>query len=292
MKTALLALAIVALIGDRASATIVLADNFDSYTQATFETAWTPIGTASSPHTASALISTAQSVSPSQSVSTPANAVPGTAGPYRNRRSFAETTTGIGTPVVFSFDYYDSAPSSSPQRNFANLQDSTAPSATNQLISMGLNNSLASTNDGGNYYMVRLLGYTPTYLPPTSGSNPAAASGSWFKMNATGAPLRSLGWHNLKVVISTDGANAQDYEFYVDNVLSKTILNVGTALRGYDNITIGSGLGNSNTAAFFDNVLLDFNPVAVPEAGSIAAMSMVGLVSAAAVWFRKRRKTA
>ena len=30
----------------------------------------------------------------------------------------------------------------------------------------------------------------------------------------------------------------------------------------------------------------------VPEAGSIAAMSMVGLVSAAAVWIRKRRETA
>jgi hypothetical protein len=78
----------------------------------------------------------------------------------------------------------------------------------------------------------------------------------------------------------------------VDNQLAERVSNVGTAasIRSYDVIRIGSGLSNGNTEAFYDNMRLEF--IAVPEAGSFIAMGLVGLISAGAVWFKKRRAAA
>ena len=70
-----------------ANAAVILQDNFDGYAnQAAFEAAWTPIGTVAP---ISAELSSAQSVSPSNSIRTPGTA---TTGQNRNRRSFADTT--------------------------------------------------------------------------------------------------------------------------------------------------------------------------------------------------------
>ena len=77
--------------------------------------------------------------------------------------------------------------------------------------------------------------------PPKSGT---LGAGAYFKLNDFGVTARSTGWHNLKVVMSTDDGLSTDYEFYVDNVFAERVSNVGTAasIRSYDNITIGSGL--------------------------------------------------
>jgi hypothetical protein len=293
MKKLLLAVAIAVLVSDRASAVLIVNDNFDGYAnQAAFQAVWTPIGTTAP---TSAVLSTAQASSAPQSIQNPGT---GTNAQYRNQLLFTETNTlssagnlGIGDKIIWSFDFYDSAPTASPQRNHSNLQDGTAPSATNQLIAMGFNNNQTGANSGGQFYMGRILGYTvPTTADPDGGpAESVGGAGAFFKLNDFGAGSRSLGWHNLKVEITTNDGLSTDYSFYVDNQLAERVSNVGTAasIRSYDVIRIGSGLSNGNTEAFYDNMRLEFVPV--PEAGAFIAMSAVGLVSAGAVWIRKRR---
>jgi hypothetical protein len=250
LRLSLLAVLCVSTIGlSTAQAAIIVNDDMEGYaSQANFEATWVPIGTVAPTSTE---WSTEQASSPTHSAKAAGTA---TNGQYRNRRTFAETgtVTPAGEKLIWSFDFYDTfnpAPNN-PQRNYANLQDSTAPSGTPQLISMGLNNNLLATAEGGNYYMARILG----------GSSNGGAVSAYFKLNDAGAPLRSEGWHNLKAELSTDGGGATDFRFYVDNILSETVLNVGTTLRSYDNITIGSGLSNGSTSAFFDNMYLEFVP--------------------------------
>ncbi len=293
MKQTILALAIVALTFEQASAVFVLSDNFDSYAnQAAFEAAWPAIGTTAP---LSGVLSTTQASSSPNSIYNPGTT---TGSQSRNRRAFSETSTlstsgnlGIGDQLIFSFDMYDSAPAASPARNYVNLQDSTAPSATNQLVAMGFNNNQTGGNSGGQYYMGRILGFSPPTVDPDGGPNEAGTlgSGAFFKLNDFGVGLRSLGWHNLKVILSTDDGLSTDYSFYVDNALAERVSNVGTtaSIRSYDNIALGSGLSNASTDVYWDNVQLEYIPAAVPEANAFAAIAMVGLVSLGAVWIRK-----
>jgi MYXO-CTERM domain-containing protein len=268
----------------RASAATLVSDNFDGYAnQAAFEAVWPAIGTAAP---LSAELSTAQASSAPNSIRVPGNST--TNGNHRNRRTFADTALlTVGTPVTWSFDFYDSAPTSGPARNFSNLQDTTAPSGTNQLIAMGFNNNQTNAQSGGAFYMARILGYNPIAVADPDGgpAESVGGAGAFFKLNDFGGSvLRSLGWHNLKVVISTDDGLSTDFEFYVDNVLSERVSNVGTAasIRQYDNITLGSALSNAGVEAFFDNVNLS----QVPEPASAGMAGLVGLALAAV---RRRR---
>jgi hypothetical protein len=251
-----------------APAAVIMSDNFDSYaTQAAFEAVWIPIGTAAP---TSAILSTEQFVSAGNSIKLESS--PTITGQYRNRRSFSETALAIGSPIEFSIDFYDSSPTTSPQRNYVNLQDTTAPTGTNQLISLGLNNNQTAANSGGNYYMARILGYTvPTTADPDGGATESVGgAGAYFKLNDFGVGLRSLGWHNLKVIISTDDGLSADYEFYVDGLLAERVSNIGTSasIRSYDNITLGSGFTNGGVAAYVDNVRLE----TVPEPAAFATI--------------------
>ena len=100
-------------------------------------------------------------------------------------------------------------------------------------------------------------------------------SGQYFKLNDFGVGLRSTGWHNLKVVESTDDGLSTDFAFYVDSVLAESVSNVGTAasIRSYDNIALGSGLSNANTEADFDNMALQYQ--SVPEPASIVSLGVL-----------------
>lgn len=285
---------LIALIGGgqipMAQGAMIVNDNFDSYaSQAAFEAVWVPIGSTAP---ISGALSTAQAASSPNSVQNPATA---TNSQSRNQATFAETSTlsssgnlGIGDTLTWSLDYFDSSPTTSPQRNYANLQDTTAPSGTNQLIALGLNNNQSGANSGGQYYMARILGYTvPTTADPDGGpAESVGGSGVFFKLNDFGVGLRSLGWHNLKVVLSTNDGLSTDYAFYVDNQLAERVNDVGTAasIRSYDNIRLGSGLSNGNTEVFFDNVQLDY-AAAVPEPG-------IAVLLAVASWgmFASRRR--
>jgi hypothetical protein len=89
--------------------------------------------------------------------------------------------------------------------------------------------------------------------------------------------LRSTGWHNLKVVLSSDDGLSTDYDFYVDGVLAERVHNIGTAaqIRSYDVIRLGSGLSNANNAAYYDNMRVQTGgPDLIPEPTSLV---LVGL---------------
>jgi hypothetical protein len=235
------------------SAQVLLQDSFDGYAnQAAFEAVWTPIGA-----TPSGTLTSTQSVSAPNSINYATAA-------QRNERSFTESglpDVGTGNIVRFSFDFFDSNAGLAPYRQYSNLQDGTAPSASGQLISIGLNNNLTSAAEGGNFYMARILGFN---------------SNAYFKLNDNPALLRSTGWHNLAVEISN-----VDYRFFVDGALAETVPNTFT-LRSYDVVRMGSGL-SSTAEAFFDNVSVQ----AIPEPGTLVLASMAAV---GALLLGRRRK--
>ena len=236
------------------SAAVLVQDNFDGYAdQAAFVAAWPQVGA-----TASGTLST---TNPSSSP----NSINYATTTQRNEKVFSESGTVSSTNVlIFSFDFFDSNAALNPYRQFANLQDSLAPASSGQLVSMGLNNNQVSTDSGGNYYMGRILGYTPT-------GDAGAASGSYFKLNLPGAPLRSTGWHNLSVAISD-----VDFKFYVDGILSEVVPQGAFALRSYDVVRLGSGL-TATASANFDNVSIT---TVVPEPmGGGLALAGIGLLA-------------
>ncbi|MCC6492334.1 MAG: hypothetical protein IT424_04875 [Pirellulales bacterium] len=293
-----LALGVIAASAGDTFAGVLLSDGFDGYTtQAQLEAAWPSIATTTTTSKKSIQLSSAQTLSAPNSVFVPVSTTATSAlTEYRNRRSFTESgVISTSNKLTFSFDFYDvgTTASPSPQRNYANLQDTTAPGGTNQLVSLGLNNNQTGGNSGGNYYMARILGYTTTAIDPDGGANESVVgSGAYFKLNDFGVGLRaaSAAWVNLKVVISTNDNNSTDYAFYVNNQLAERVENVGTAasIRSYDNVAIGSGLTNG-VNAYFDN----FSVVtAVPEASSFLALAAAGLSSLAVVWTRKKRTPA
>jgi hypothetical protein len=265
-----------------ASAGVIVSDDFEYAEQAAFQATWIPI--AAGPP-ASAELSTAQASSPQKSAR-----VPGTASnsQSRNRLTFPESgSIDVNKKIIWSFDFYDSAPTGAPQRNYVNLQDTTAPGASNQLIALGFNNNQSGANSGGQFYMARILGFSPPAADPDGGPGEAGTlgSGAFFKLNDFGAGARSLGWHNLKVIISTDDGLSSDFAFYVDNVLAERVSNFSTAatFRSYDNIALGSGLSNGNTEMFIDNMRLEITP----EPSSAILLGMVGLA-----WGACRRRAA
>jgi hypothetical protein len=263
---------------------VLLFDDFDSYaSQAAFEAVWTPIGTTAP---LSGTLATDQASSAPQSIR-----VDGTTAnnQQRNQRSFTESgTIDLFTKIVFSFDFYDSNGGAAPYRQHSNLQDGASPTLTGQLVSMGLNNNQTAANSGGNYYMARILGYTvPTGPDPDGGpAESVGGAGAFFKLNDFGVGLRSTGWHNLAVVISTDDGLSADFDFYVDGQLAERVHNVGTAaqFRSYDVVRLGSGLSNAGNAAWWDNFRVEV--IVVPEP-SAAALGLIGGV--ALLWAARRR---
>jgi len=254
----------------------VIIEPFDGYAdQAAFEAVWAPIGTVAP---FSANLSSAQFVSPSNSVEILGTA---TNSQQRNRRTFADTSPiSVNDQIVFSFDFYDSAPAANPFRQYSNLQDTTAPGGTGQLISMGLNNNQTGANSGGQFYMARILGYTVPLTPDPDGGPDESVGGAsaYFKLNNFGVGARSLGWHNLRVVIGTDDGLSMDFEFFVDGVLAERVSNVGTAasFRMYDNIVLGSGLSNGTNTAYYDNVFLNIQPVPEPTSMALGLVAVLG----------------
>jgi hypothetical protein len=260
-------------------AAVILVDKFDQYAdQAAFEAAWPAIGTVAPLSGDLTTANPNQVFVPDKSVEVDGTL---TNSQQRNQRTFAETGNVSTTQNTFwSFSFYDSNSAASPYRQASNLQDTTAPSGTNQLIAMGLNNNQTVANSGGNYYMARILGYNPTAAADPDGGpvESVGGAGAFFKLNDFGtSPLRTTGWHDFKVVMSSNDGLSTDYDFYVDGVLAERVHNVGTAaqIRSYDNIRIGTGLSNASNGAQYDNMRVQTGgPTLIPEPTSLVLFAI------------------
>jgi MYXO-CTERM domain-containing protein len=158
---------------------------------------------------------------------------------------------------------------------------------TNQVVAMGLNNNHLTSDSGGNFYMARILGYTPPTVDPDGGPDEGGTlgAGAFFKLNDfANSPLRITGWHNLRVEISTDDGQSADFAFYVNGILAERVSNVGTSatLRSYDAIRLGSGVSNAGNAAWYDN----FSVQVIPEPSTMG----LGLLGALLLACHRRRK--
>jgi len=282
-----------------AQAVVLFEDNFNAYPdQPTFQTTWKPIGCTQSGITTNCTVTLANAPSNelSQDFTSDPNHLqsllnhspvgsPGTGDSSERNELILGTPTpvlAVGDKLVFSFDFFDVRPDLSPARQFADLRyfnstTSVYETGTNQLISMGLNNNQSSGQSGGNYYMARVLGYSNPLVDPDGGPDEALAATNYVKMNdfSTGTSLgpgsrgtlqTDQAWHNLKVEISTSNGTSQDYKFYVDNVLAEKISNVGTVLRQYNVLRIGSGV-SATFDAYYDNIKVEYIPVAACAPG-------------------------
>lgn len=273
MRKALLVLAGAALLTwvGTASATVVFQDNFDSYANtAAFQAAW-PGDTYVANTNGGLVISTAQAHSGTQSVN---QTNEGTG--RKSSHAITPTTPTDSTPLEWSFWFYD-ATGTGNLRQYCTLQDYAPASA--QLLAIGTYNSgsnfvthaAATVSQLNSYYSARLAFGT--------------GAPGWFLLNGTGAPTRSIGWHEMKVVLKDTAV-----DFQIDGVSAIQGLSgaVGTFTAtfavasglSWDHVTVGSGLSSANGGAFYDDVKIE----TTPEPATLAVLGLGSLL-----FVRRRR---
>ncbi len=72
------------------------------------------------------------------------------------------------------------------------------------------------------------------------GADGGAGTGAFFKLDDSGAPTRSVGWHTLEADISDNGV-----KYYVDSILSKTVNISSLTDRSLDTVKLGSNLSST-----------------------------------------------
>ncbi len=172
----------------------------------------------------------------------------------RLRHVIPATIPTAGSPLSFSFDFFDSNGGTANGRIYAEIRNSA--SATG-LLAAGIYNSVnVGTLDITKYQARSLDG------------------GGWIQL----ATPRSVGWHNFRFEISGNSSS-----LYVDNVLDPNFSNIpNTANVAYDWVNLGSAL-SGNTPGYFDNV----NVALIPEPSALG-FGLLGVGTLLARSFRRR----
>lgn len=238
MKTIppLIALGICQLVFTTTAQAVSLFDDFDGYAdQAAFNAAWTAPSPAMTLDTAQAWSS------PNSIYQSPMIA-------QQSRRAL-----GFDAPVAaldFSFRFYDSVGAAGYARSYGMIYayEGGDPAGTlQQIIAVGHYGSVTTTKYDGRV---------------------AFGGANWFALDDPGAPDRSIGWHEARVLGSLAGELAE-YEFYIDGVLSKTA--TSTVNDPFNWVVMGSGL-TSPYGMWFDDAM-----VVIPEPSSVSLLGLGGV---------------
>lgn len=117
----------------------------------------------------------------------------------------------------------------------------TVSGALSQLIAMG--------KASGAFAYIPGDAYDGSKYQGRSILNNTFPSGNWFNLNGPGAPSRSVGWHKFDVEQLEDGTTLK---FYVDGILSKTIL--GNTVQSWDTLILGAGQSTAAMTGWLDGV--------------------------------------
>ena len=196
--------------------TVVLSDAFDTYaTDAAYQAVWTlSVGNGGTLSTA-AYFSSPKSIYFSTAAA-------------RSYRNFTATSASDAVPIVWTIRIYDNN-TTALDRQWCELLDASPSIA--QILAMGKCNVSESMRT---YYAARVA-YSP--------------GPGWITLNDPGAPVRSIGWHEIKAVIKST-----KIDFYVDGVIAKANVSYANSQGqfSFDQARIGSGY-SSSSAAYFDN---------------------------------------
>lgn len=132
----------------------------------------------------------------------------------------------------------------------------TASGTLGQLLAIGKYNTTTLTGDtwDGTKYQARVVSGTGEI--------------GWFNLNNVGSPNRSTGWHRFDIERLADGTTLN---FYVDNILSRTIINAAAA--DWDTLVLGPGLGTTVGDAWIDGMSVNVGaPIPEPASGALAVL--------------------
>jgi len=236
MRTFVLGVATVLALSAIVTAAPILDENFEDLD------GWTQVNT-----TYQAAVSTEQYVSSSKSVKTTNSA----------SRIYKGFTAQTGA-VTSEWKIYDNGGA----RGWAEIQSRTGDvysGGLNQIFAAGKYNNVSMTGEVYNGYK-----YQARVLYGNTGQT------GWFNLNAAGSPNRSVGWHTFKVVATPDAVNTAKYstvDFYVDGILSRTIVGANKYTAGMNFAVVGGGTGTTAETFYYD----DF--VVTPEPATLALLA-------------------
>ncbi len=226
-----------------------LFDNFDSYAdQTALNAVWSTPGTAMTLDTSRAWSS------PNSIYQAPMVA-------QQSRRAI-----GFDAPVSlldFSFRFYDSIGTGSYARSYGMLY------------------AYAGGNPSGTLQQILAVGHYGSVTTTKYDGRVAFGGPNWFPLDDPAAPDRSVGWHEARVLGSLVGSTAQ-YQFYIDDILSKTVSS--TVTDPFNWVVMGSGL-TSPYGMWYDDVL-----VVIPEPSTLALGLLGGLGLAGSLIRRRSRQ--
>lgn len=212
-------------------------------------------------------------------------------GHFNQNPTFSGSTTGIATTstaVRITTDSFEGAGNEQLVFN----DDATAGGASRVRFLSGSGtpaNNLSFTTSGlvDGWIGLALKTTSPGWTaqmwiegPENNGSIPKtiASDGEWhiYEWDLDNQMGSADGWGAVAGIVAGD-ADVQNGTYTIDSVLFRHTATPATA-------TIFMDIVARNTDGTLSSVF-----VAVPEAGSFAAMGLVGVLSAGAVWFKKRR---
>jgi hypothetical protein len=193
------------------------------------------------------------------------------------KRGITAISPTLSTNIVWEFDFFDDGAGN--KRVSGGLRNTSS----SVILEMGRFNAVANP-PGANIsgYGLRVVNAGESQTP----GGPDNVDWITFAPNLAA----TAGWHHMRAIISV-GSILFQLDKGDDGSIdaSRTIFTATGGAEIYNQVRFGgpSDVTSAGGGLNFDNLRIE--TVAVPEAGSFVAMGFVGLLSAGAVWIRKRR---